>query len=104
MHIMPLAVIFAILLGVWFGVIAWRTNSIGPTIACHAFVNGGLNAWRMVVKFGEIPETYQRVVEIGFLVVGAICFVLTLVLLVTNGKPADRSESVVRSSDNDASV
>ena len=75
-HVMPHTVLFAIPLGFWLGVIAWRTGSIGPCIACHAFVNGGVNAWRMVVKFGEVPESVQTPIVIGIFAVGVACFIL----------------------------
>jgi len=76
MHIMPHAILVALPLGFWLGAIAWRTGSIGPCIACHAFVNGGVNVWRMVVKFGEVPETAQTIVVLGSLVFGSVCFAL----------------------------
>lgn len=75
-HVMPHAIVAAFPLGVWFGVIAWRTGSILPGMACHAFVNGGLNLWRMIIKFGDVPEAAQDAVSIGSLVVGGPCFVL----------------------------
>lgn len=80
-HVMPHVVLFATILGFYFGVIAWRTGSIGPTIACHFFVNSGLNLWRMIIKFGEVSETVQWCVTIVAIVLGAICFVASLRVL-----------------------
>ena len=71
----------ALPLGVWFGVIAWRVGSIVPTIVCHAFINGGVNAWRLVVKFAELSETVQLVSTAFFLIVGVVCFVLSCRML-----------------------
>jgi membrane protease YdiL (CAAX protease family) len=87
MHVMPHAIVVALPLGFWFGVIAWRTGSIGPCIACHAFVNGGLNFWRMVVKFGEVPETAQWIVTGVALVLGLVCFVLACRQLALSSPP-----------------
>ena len=42
------------------------------------FVNGGLNLWRMIIKFGEIPETIQHIVNGSFVAVGLVCFVLSI--------------------------
>ena len=33
--------------GIWVGVMGWRTGSLWPGIVTHAFVNGGINAWRV---------------------------------------------------------
>ncbi len=75
-HIQPHTVVAAFPLGIYFGYLSWRCGSIGPSILCHAFVNGGLNAWRAVVKFGEVPETAQIVLEVFCVLVGVVCFVL----------------------------
>lgn len=39
MHIDPTYMVFVLPSGVWLGYLAWRTGSILPGIACHAFVN-----------------------------------------------------------------
>ena len=75
-HVTPHAVVLAFPLGLWLGAIAWRTGSIGPCVACHAFVNGGVNTWRMVVKFGDVSEPIQNAVVITALVIGSVCFIV----------------------------
>lgn len=80
-HVMPHAIIFATLLGVWFGVIAWKSGSIWPTICCHAFVNSGLNTWRTIAKYGEIPDNVIWVVHAVAIAIGAVCFVVALWVL-----------------------
>ncbi len=77
-HVQPHTVVAAFPLGLWLGFLAWRCDSIGPSILCHAFINGSLNAWRMVVKFGEVPQIVQTVFEIGCVLVGLVCFVALL--------------------------
>ena len=78
MHVTPHAIAAVLPIGLWFGFVAWRCGSVGPCILCHAFVNGAVNAWRVVVKFGEIPDTAQHVFLGASLCVGLVCFVLLL--------------------------
>lgn len=87
-HVTPHAMAVALPLGVWFGIIAWRTGSIVPTIVCHAFVNGGVNVWRLVVKFGELSEATQLVGNLVFIGIGAVCFVVACRMLA--GYPTPR--------------
>ena len=75
-HVMPHNMLAAAPLGVWIGIIAWRTGSILPGIACHAFVNGGLNAWRLAIKFGELSPTTQWAVQLTAVVIGSVAFVM----------------------------
>jgi len=77
-HVMPHAIVAVLPLGLWFGYVAWKSNSVLPTMVAHAFVNGSLNAWRMIAKFGEISEPIQLVVVILAVLVGLVCFVLLL--------------------------
>jgi membrane protease YdiL (CAAX protease family) len=77
-HLQPHHVVLAFPIGLWLGVVAWKTGSVLPSIFCHAFINGSLNAWRMVAKFGEIPESTQQVVHIVALLVGLVCFLLAV--------------------------
>jgi membrane protease YdiL (CAAX protease family) len=81
-HVQPHHVVLAFPLGLWFGTIAWRTGSVYPSMLCHAFVNGGLNAWRMIVKFGDVPEATQSVVHIGALLLGVVCLMASINLLI----------------------
>jgi uncharacterized protein len=80
-HVQPHHVVAVFPIGLWLGVVAWKSGSVIPSILCHAFINGSLNAWRMIAKFTEIPESTQHVVDIGGLFVGAICFVLAVNVL-----------------------
>jgi membrane protease YdiL (CAAX protease family) len=81
-HLQPHHVVFAFPLGVWFGVIAWRTGSVYPSMLCHAFVNGGVNAWRMVVKFGEVSEAIQMFVNVVAVLVGVLGLVMSINMLI----------------------
>lgn len=86
MHITPHAVLVALPLGLWLGLIAWRTGSIFACIACHAFINGSVNLWRVIVKFGQIPDGVQWIVVTTTLIAGLACFVVSWrTLLIPNG-------------------
>jgi membrane protease YdiL (CAAX protease family) len=91
-HVMPHAIVVAFPVGLWFGIIAWRTGSIGPGIACHAFVNGGVNAWRLIVKFGDVSEATQGICYVIFILFGTICFVLACRVLASysSGTPVSK--------------
>lgn len=94
-HIQPHTVVAAFPLGLWLGYLAWKCGSIGPSILCHAFINGSLNAWRAVVKFGEVPESVQRVVEVVSVLVGLVCFVLLVRRFATMGKESAETPAEV---------
>jgi membrane protease YdiL (CAAX protease family) len=83
-HVQPHHVVAVFPIGLWLGVVAWKSGSVIPSILCHAFINGSLNAWRMIAKFNELPEGTQHLVYIGGLFVGVICFVLAVNLLFAN--------------------
>ena len=67
--------------------IAWRGGSIGPTIACHASVNGGINIWRLIVKFGELSEATQVVCVLLILLLGLFFFAMACRMLVDYEPP-----------------
>lgn len=55
-HITPHAIALATIIGVWLGVIAWRTNSIWPSACCHAFINSGWNVYQVGRFHWGIPD------------------------------------------------
>lgn len=88
-HVVPVTVVFATVVGFYLGVLAWKCGSIWPSIACHIFINSSVNLWRVIVKFGEIPEGAQTIAEWTILGISALCFLATLRLLYrrNNGQP-----------------
>lgn len=99
-HVQPHTVVAAFPLGLWLGYLAWKCGSIGPSIVCHAFINGSLNAWRAVIKFGEVPESAQHVVEVASVVVGLVCVVLLFRRFAIMGKePAETPAEVAGAAD-----
>jgi len=74
MHVMPHAIALAFILGLWLGVIAWKTGSIWPSAACHAFVNGAWNIYQLGVRFEYLPRVPSPVVWIAGAAVVLVCF------------------------------
>lgn len=86
-HVTPHGIALATIMGVWLGVIAWRTNSIWPGACCHAFVNSGWNVYqvgRFQWGMPDIPPLWFSVVG-GALVVAAF---LWSVKILAKAKPA----------------
>jgi len=55
-HGTPVWALTVLPLGLWFGVLAWRTGSLWPGIICHGFINGSVNAIRVGEKLGVWSE------------------------------------------------
>jgi len=62
LHIDPHHVVFAFPLGLWLGVVAWRTGSIWPSMLCHAFINGGWNIFQINSVVRGWPESATLIV------------------------------------------
>jgi membrane protease YdiL (CAAX protease family) len=73
-HVAPHTVLAVLPIGLWLGVVAWKSGSIFPGMLCHAFINGSLNSWRLVVKFAEVPPWLQMIVEAVCLLIGVVAF------------------------------
>jgi membrane protease YdiL (CAAX protease family) len=55
-HMMPHAIAFAIPIGIWLGLLAWRTGSTWPGIICHAALNGLWNVRNVGIALGYCSE------------------------------------------------
>ena len=80
-HIMPHAVVFAFPIGVWLGYIAWKTDSVWPSIGCHAFVNGLWNILQISFMLNEVSEEVQTWIYAILVGLGLVGFVLTILAL-----------------------
>jgi len=80
-HIAPHTIVFATIVGFWLGVIAWRTDPIWPTIACHAFINGIWNVWNIGIVLGYFPEQTPVIAYVIGAVVITGCFAWSAWLL-----------------------
>ncbi|MCB9923085.1 MAG: CPBP family intramembrane metalloprotease [Planctomycetaceae bacterium] len=89
-HGAPYQIVAVIPLGIWFGVVAWRTGTIVPTIISHAFVNGGLISWQLLAKFKAISDTTQSIANIFFFGIGILSFVLGCRMLARLQEPIVR--------------
>jgi len=65
-------------MGLWLGVVAWKTGSVIPSMFCHAFINGTAVAWVMIVKFGGVSEDTEKVVYIVAILGGLACFMFSV--------------------------
>lgn len=67
MHILPHTVVFAFPIGLWLGYVAWKTDSIWPTILGHALINGVWNILNISHQLvGYSDNTY-------YIVSGVLC-------------------------------
>lgn len=87
---MPHAVVFAFPVGIWLGVLAWRTGSVWPSIVCHAFLNGIWNVFQIGVHLGNVHETVQYAILGLSVLVGWIAFVLSIRMLSREQTACDR--------------
>lgn len=75
-HVTPHGIALATIIGVWLGVIAYRTNSIWPSAFCHAFINSGWNVYqvgRFRWGFPHIPPWWFNLIG-GVLVLAAFAW------------------------------
>ncbi|MEM7455023.1 MAG: CPBP family intramembrane glutamic endopeptidase [Planctomycetota bacterium] len=77
-HIMPHTVVFATVVGFWLGYVAWKSNSIWPTIICHAFINGAWNILNLSQQFTGMSDQIYYGLCIGISLIGLVSFIITL--------------------------
>jgi membrane protease YdiL (CAAX protease family) len=87
-HVTPSAVVLVFPLGLWLGVLAWRTGSVWPGIFCHAFVNGTWNVWQVGRRLAGLDESPPTPVLIGLGVVVLLSFLVSGWLL-KNASPRE---------------
>ena len=90
-HITPHVVTFAFPVGIWLGVMAWRTNSVWPGIFCHAAINGLWNIWQLGQQFEYFSEEPPLGLLIGLGIVGGLAFLASVLLLFQRPKGAPAS-------------
>jgi membrane protease YdiL (CAAX protease family) len=86
-HAMPHAIVFALPIGVWLGLLAWRTGSTWPGILCHAAVNGVWNIRNVGIALGYLPEESPIWFLVVLGIVGAITFVWSLGIIFGTPRP-----------------
>ncbi len=90
MHVMPHAVVNAFVIGLWLGVLAWRTGSVWPGVVSHAFINGIWNIWQISKVLGVFPPTPSLAVTATACAVVLGCFLASVWLL---AQPRSQTES-----------
>jgi membrane protease YdiL (CAAX protease family) len=81
MHVTPHAILGVLPLGLWLGVLAWRTGSVWPGIVCHAWVNGTWNVWQIGRRLAGLSEIPPVPVLVILSAVVLVCFVISCQLL-----------------------
>lgn len=80
-HMHPVQSVFALPVGVWLGVIAWRTNSIWPAVFCHGGLNLIWNAWPTLISALEMPAELVGAYGLGLLAVSMVSFAVSVAIL-----------------------
>lgn len=88
-HITPHSVVNAFVIGLWLGVLAWRTGSVWSGILCHAFINATWTVWQLGIRLGGWPETPPLEVSIAAGVIITGCFAWSLWLIGQRPKVLD---------------
>lgn len=68
-------------LGVWLGVVAWRTGSVVMTFAMHACVNGLWTAGMMILHRDSASEALLNGIAIAALALGVVVFPWAIAIL-----------------------
>lgn len=89
MHFYPHQVVFAFTIGLWLGVLAWRTGSIWPSMLCHAFWNGSATAAVIGLKWAGMEDDPPLIPSViaGVVVFG--CFVASIWILKRQAPPGN---------------
>lgn len=92
LHFEPHLIVFAFTLGLWLGVLAWRTGSIWPGILAHVVWNAGSVSWSAGEHLLELPENPPLIPSIvgGVVVLG--CFIASIWLLARTTPPGPDDE------------
>jgi membrane protease YdiL (CAAX protease family) len=85
-HMQLHTIVFATVVGVWFGVLAWRTGSIWPGALAHGFVNGAWNVWHIGVALNRLPAEPPLYVAIPLSVILLACFCVSFWMLMRRPK------------------
>jgi membrane protease YdiL (CAAX protease family) len=80
-HIMPPVVLFAFPVGIWLGIMAWKSGSVWPGVICHATINGAWNIYQVGAHLGAFPEELPLGALIAGGVIGTAAFAGALVVM-----------------------
>jgi len=80
-HIMPPVVLFAFPVGVWLGIMAWKSGSVWPGVICHAAINGIWNIYQVGVHLGVFAEDLPLFALIAGGAIGTAAFAGALAMM-----------------------
>jgi membrane protease YdiL (CAAX protease family) len=80
-HIAPHTVLFAFAVGIWLGLMAWRSGSVLPGMIAHAAINGLWNAYNIAQQFEYLPDEPSWVFLGALGIVGTAAFAWSIVIL-----------------------
>ena len=93
MHMDPPHIAAVVPLGLWMGIIAWRSGSIWPAIGCHAFNN----LWSCVLsRMGLDENNITEVDALFILLLPALAMIMSLVAIIRPAPAATDPDSVER--------
>lgn len=84
-HLDPAHAAFTFIVGLWLGVVAWRTGSVVLPILMHAGMNGSWTTIQMIAARSPMNEDAARIALAGTIGIGAVAFIWALVLLRRSG-------------------
>lgn len=87
-HLEPVQVVFALPVGLWLGIVAWRAGSIWPSVVCHAFINLFVNLGRICALHLNVSGATLAEVGVGIFAAGLVGFLASLILLRRMRPPA----------------
>jgi len=79
-------------IGLWLGFVAWKTESVVPSLLCHMFINGSVVAWHLVAKFADVDEAKNLNVQFMALALGVIYFLACMLRFARMSKCARPNE------------
>jgi membrane protease YdiL (CAAX protease family) len=68
-------------MGIWLGILAWRTGSVWPSMLCHAFWNAMVHLAGIGYHLGVLSPTVSLAVGVAAVGLGLACFVLSVRVL-----------------------
>jgi membrane protease YdiL (CAAX protease family) len=74
MHLDPRQITYVFPIGLWLGVVAWRTGSVWPGMLCHAFLNGAWNIFQISNLLKALPDNVATTVAVIGAGLGFVCF------------------------------
>lgn len=84
-HFDPMHMMGVFPIGIWFGIVAWRTDSTWPAVACHFANNGAaiLMGWTFGSDFAVPKTPVQAIVVLAM----AVAFLASILILFTMARP-----------------